>query len=85
MRNTHFERTKKKPRKAGLFSLVLRKLLLLLRSSLFLRWSFLLCSSHFQFTSDPCSLYDYCSPLMGKLDVENIFKSCHTKIQSKNA
>jgi hypothetical protein len=37
-----------------------------------------------RFTSDPCSLYDYCSPLPGKLRVKNIFKSCHTKFQSKN-
>jgi hypothetical protein len=37
-----------------------------------------------KFTSDPYSLYDYCSPLTGKLFVKNIFKTCHTKIQSKN-
>src|SRR6185503_20122479 len=30
------------------------------------------------------SLYDYCSPLTGKLLVKNIFKTCHIKIQSKN-
>jgi len=29
-------------------------------------------------------LYDYCSPLVGKLSVRNIFKLCHMKVQSKN-
>jgi len=58
------------------------RLLLFFRRLLFC-WSLFL-SRHYQFTSDPYSLYDYCSPLSGKLVVKNIFKSCHIKIQSKN-
>jgi len=32
-----------------------------------------------------CSLYDYCSPSFRvSFSFKNIFKTCHTKIQSKN-
>jgi hypothetical protein len=67
---------KKKPRTLrGFFYGPTDELLLFLRRrGLLLCWSCFLLCWHDQFTSDPLfSLYDYCSPLPGKLFVLKIF------------
>jgi len=66
---------KKKPRHLRGFFYFPAKLLLFLRCGLFLR-SLLLCC-HFWIHLQFSFLYDYCSPLTGKLSVRNIFKLCH--------
>jgi hypothetical protein len=73
--------SKKKPRHLRGFFILLRSYFFFFAAAFFLgAFFFAAIWIHLQFSF----LYDYCSPLTGKLSVRNIFKLCHIKVQNKN-